>query len=292
MPNKSLILIINESHLERVEELDDIGSSTNVAEQKLGKLISCHLPLFGDPGKFEQMFVGGFLTSYHSQCYFLPFQPCRLNLYPWHHEASHDENEKKELLDDEDHRVRVHLGERQKNRYSMIFDSKRRTIVSMSTLVNVKRISLKLKAVQGTFISGTWERSTGIWLREFVHIRSLLKEYWSTPISLRTLRSMSRLLLKLSFWLSRSKPKSGLLVVIIIVVVGAIVVWLFNRAASRASWVVSRVVSQNQYFKIFTCKAKRVSSLSSSINHIAGQTLQEKACSVSFWNWLQTRPHC
>ena len=51
---------------------------------------------------------------------------------------------------------------------------------------------------------------------------------------------MSRLLLELSFWLSRSNPKSELLVVIIIAVVGAIVVWLFNNIASRASWMLSR----------------------------------------------------
>ena len=51
---------------------------------------------------------------------------------------------------------------------------------------------------------------------------------------------MSRLLLELSFWLSRSNPKSELLVVIIIAVVGAIVVWLFNNIASRASWMFSR----------------------------------------------------
>ena len=51
---------------------------------------------------------------------------------------------------------------------------------------------------------------------------------------------MSRLLLELSFWLSRSNPKSELLVVIIMAVVGAIVVWLFNNIASRASWMFSR----------------------------------------------------
>ena len=53
---------------------------------------------------------------------------------------------------------------------------------------------------------------------------------------------MSRLLLELSFWLSRSNPKSELLVVIIIAVVGAIVVWLFNNIASRASWMFSRKI--------------------------------------------------
>ena len=58
----------------------------------------------------------------------------------------------------------------------------------------------------------------------------------STPISLRTLRSISRLLLKLSFWLRKSRPKSELLDVNIIGVVGAIVVWLFINIASRASW--------------------------------------------------------
>ena len=42
------------------------------------------------------------------------------NSYPWHHEASHDEDEEEELLDDEDHRVRVHLRDLKENCYGML----------------------------------------------------------------------------------------------------------------------------------------------------------------------------
>ena len=40
-------------HLERVKELDDVSSSADVAEQKLGKLISRHLAL-----EWEVFWVG------------------------------------------------------------------------------------------------------------------------------------------------------------------------------------------------------------------------------------------
>ena len=40
---------------------------------------------------------------------FVPFNLKDCKSYPWHHEAPHDKDEEEELLDDEDHCVRVHL---------------------------------------------------------------------------------------------------------------------------------------------------------------------------------------
>ena len=45
-------------HLERVKELDDVSSSADVAEQKLGKLISRHLAL-----EWKVFWVGGLQST-------------------------------------------------------------------------------------------------------------------------------------------------------------------------------------------------------------------------------------